>query len=416
MSSTTTPPSVIDGPLAWRRLFAAVLIGTVGGIGMWTIPVALPAVQAEFAIDRSSASLPYTLTMLGLAAGGILMGRLADQRGIRYPLALGVIGLATGFTAAAFAPTLLAFTIAHGLLIGALGSSAFFAPLVADITCWFQRRRGIAVAICASGNYLAGVIWPPMISYGILNYGWRTTYLVVAAGCAILLPPLLMLLRRPPPPQPALTTSNTGVTANAERPLGLAPNTLIALLTLAGVACCVAMSMPQVHLVAYCGDLGIGAQRGAEMLSLMLVGGVASRLISGLLSDKLGGLASLIIGSTLQALALMLYLPFTSLSGLYVVSALFGLAQGGIVPSYAVIIREHMGSAGTATRISLVLMATVAGMALGGWLSGIIFDLTGSYRLAFVHGAAWNVLNLGIALFLFSRAHPRKSRHVTIAT
>jgi len=407
MTNHSTPSSAIDGPLAWRRLAAAVAVATIGGVGMWTIPVALPVVQAEFGVDRGSATLPYTLTMLGLAAGGVLMGRLADSRGIRYPLALGVIGLAGGFVATAFAPNLLVFMILHGALIGALGSSAFFGPLVADMTYWFQRRRGIAVALCASGNYLAGAIWPPFLQYGVDTYGWRVTYLAIAAVCLVTIPPLLVFFRRPPPVQPTLDASGT-VFATSRETLGLSPQTTITLLTIAGIACCVAMSMPQVHIVAYCGDLGIGTARGAEMLSLMLLGGVASRLISGMISDRLGGLAALMIGSSLQGLALLLYLPFTTLSGLYLVSAIFGLAQGGIVPSYAVIIRETMGRDATATRISLVLMATVAGMALGGWLSGLIFDLTGSYRLAFVHGAAWNLLNLVIALFLFTRFHSRR--------
>lgn len=407
MSISPPPTSAIDGPLAWQRLAAAVAVATIGGIGMWTIPVALPAVQAEFAVDRGSATLPYTLTMLGLAAGGVLMGRLADSRGIRVPLALGIVGLVSGFVATAYAPDLLTFMMLHGILIGALGSSAFFGPLVADMTYWFQRRRGIAVALCASGNYLAGAIWPPFLQYGVDTYGWRTTYLAVAAVCLVTLPPLLVFFRRAAPAQPALDASGVRFATSRET-LGLSPDTTIILLTIAGIACCVAMSMPQVHLVAYCGDLGIGTARGAEMLSLMLIGGVASRLISGVISDRLGGLAALMIGSSLQGLALLLYLPFNTLSGLYVVSAIFGLAQGGIVPSYAVIIREMMGRDATATRISLVLMATVAGMALGGWLSGVIFDLTGSYRLAFVHGAAWNLLNLAIALFLFSRAHPRR--------
>lgn len=407
MTNPPTPSSAIDGPLAWRRLAAAVAVATIGGVGMWTIPVALPAVQAEFGVDRGSATLPYTLTMLGLAAGGVLMGRLADSHGIRYPLALGVVGLAAGFVATAFAPSLFVFMILHGALIGALGSSAFFGPLVADMTNWFQRRRGIAVALCASGNYLAGTIWPPFLQYGVDTYGWRTTYLAIAAVCLVTIPPLLVFFRRSPPVQPTLDASGARF-ATSQETLGISPQTTITLLTIAGIACCVAMSMPQVHIVAYCGDLGIGTARGAEMLSLMLLGGVASRLISGIISDRLGGLAALMIGSSLQGLALLLYLPFTTLSGLYLVSAIFGLAQGGIVPSYAVIIRETMGRDATATRISLVLMATVAGMALGGWLSGLIFDLTGSYRLAFVHGAAWNLLNLVIALFLFTRFQSRR--------
>lgn len=414
MVPVRSPPDAIDGPLARQRLAAALTIATLGGVGMWCIPVVLPAVQAEFGVNRGSASLPYAMTMLGLAAGGILMGRLADKRGLRYPLAIGIAALVAGFTLAAFAPDITTFMLIHGAIIGALGSSAFFGPLVADMTYWFRRRRGIAVALCASGNYISGVLWPPLIQWVIDGHGWRTSYLIIAGVCLLTMPPLLLLFRRPPPSQEAII-GDTGIPVSSMSTTGLAPNTLIALLTIAGIACCVAMSMPQVHIVAYCTDLGINAARGAEMLSLMLAGGVASRLISGLISDRLGGLAALLIGSTLQAIALLLYLPFTTLGGLYLVSLIFGLAQGGIVPSYAVIIREHMGAEATATRISLVLMATVAGMALGGWLSGLIFDITGSYQLAFVHGAAWNVLNLLIVLFIFSRVYPRRRRRLPVS-
>jgi MFS family permease len=197
------------------------------------------------------------------------------------------------------------------------------------------------------------------------------------------------------------------------RPFGLSMGHAQTLLCIAGVACCVAMAMPQVHIVAYCGDLGYGATRGAQMLSLMLAAGIVSRIVSGLICDRIGGLRTLLLGSVLQGLALLLFLPFDGLVSLYVISALFGLFQGGIVPSYAIIVREHFPPAEAGARVGTVLMATLLGMALGGWMSGKVFDLTGSYHAAFLNGIGWNLLNLTIALFLLSRLRGGQKRLVT---
>jgi predicted MFS family arabinose efflux permease len=296
------------------------------------------------------------------------------------------------------------FSVAHGLLIGFLGCSATFAPLVADTALWFTRRRGIAVAICASGNYLAGTVWPPLVQHFFETSGWRATYVGVGLFCCASILLLSLALRHRPP---AIRPGSAATAAHAApRPLGLSANALTILLAIAGVACCVAMSMPQVHIVAYCGDLGYGAARGAEMLSLMLGFGIVSRLLSGWISDHIGGLRTLLLGSVLQGVALLLFLPSTSLVSLYVVSALFGLFQGGIVPAYALIVREYFDAREAGVRTAVVLMATLFGMALGGWMSGALFDQTGSYRAAFLNGIAWNVLNLSIALWLLRRSRP----------
>jgi MFS family permease len=161
--------------------------------------------------------------------------------------------------------------------------------------------------------------------------------------------------------------------------------------------------MPQVHIVAYCGDLGYGVARGAEMLSLMLGFGIFSRIASGFIADRIGGVATLLLGSTLQGVALLLYLFFDGLASLYVISALFGLFQGGIVAMYAIIIRDYFPPQEAGTRLGIVLMATLLGMALGGWMSGALFDFTGSYRAAFVNGLIWNLLNVSIAVWLLMR-------------
>jgi MFS family permease len=352
--------------------------------------------------------VPYTLLMIGFGFGGILMGRLADRFGVTVPLFIGAAGLGLGFLAAALAPNIWLFALAHGIGLGLFGCSATFAPLVADTSLWFVRRRGIAVGICASGNYLAGAVWPPIVQHLVETQGWRTAYGVLAVVCAVTLP-LLALALRPRPPaavagvSPQAAAASTGSSGPAQ-PFGLSPGSAQALLCVAGLACCVAMSMPQVHIVAYCGDLGYGAARGAQMLSLMLAFGIASRLISGLICDRIGGLRTLLLGSVLQGVALLLFIPFDSMTSLFIISALFGLFQGGIVPSYAIIVREHFPPAEAGARVGTVLMFTMLGMALGGWLSGQVFDWTGSYTAAFVNGVGWNLLNLAIVLTLWRRS------------
>jgi MFS family permease len=350
--------------------------------------------------------------MLGFGIGGVMMGRIADRRGVMAAVMLGAAGLGLGFIAAGYAGNIVQFCLAQGLLIGLFGVSATFAPLLADTGQWFSRRRGIAVAICASGNYLSGAVWPPIMQHFIDTASWRATYVGIGVFCLVSMVPLALVLRRRPPPASAAASQPTGATrfgapVDTSHPLGMPPLLLTALLCIAGVSCCVAMSMPQVHIVAYCGDLGYGAARGAQMLSLMLGCGIVSRLVSGWISDHVGGLRTLLLGSTLQGIALLLFLPFDGLVSLYVVSALFGLFQGGIVPSYALIVREHFSTRDAGARTGTVLMATLLGMALGGWMSGAIFDLTGSYRAAFLNGIAWNVLNVTITATLVYRSRRR---------
>jgi MFS family permease len=279
---------------------------------------------------------------------------------------------------------------------------------------WFVRRRGIAVAIFASGNYLAGAVWPPIVEHFIRTAGWRHTYAGIALFCAATMVPLALLLRKKPPVGDGGATTVTARNRSPES-LGLSPQALQGLLIVAGLACCVAMSMPQVHIVAYCGDLGYGAARGAQMLSLMLACGVVSRLVSGAICDRIGGLRTLLLGSVLQGTALLLFLPFDSLAQLFVVSALFGLFQGGIVPSYAIIVREHFPAAEAGGRTGTVLMCTLFGMALGGWMSGKVFDLTGSYHAAFLNGIGWNLLNLTIVLFLLRGARAAQRARPALA-
>jgi MFS family permease len=394
-----------DTPYAWGRLALTLAISCVGNVGMWAVIVVLPALQAEFGTDRGDASLPYTATMAGFALGSMVIGGWVDRWGVARALWLSTAILAAGFAAAAAAPSILAVTLLHAALgFGAAGS---FAPLIADISHWFLRRRGIAVAITASGNYISGAVWPMLLADVQAEHGWRGAYLALAVIVPALVLPLSLMLRRQLP-EAARAHADRSAAARAGA-AGLRPGSLQLMLIVAGIACCVAMSMPQVHIVALCTDLGFGATVGAEMLSLMLLGGVVSRLVSGLLADRLGGLPTLLIGSTLQCLALLLYLPADGLVSLYLVSAIFGLSQGGIVPSYSIVVREYMPGRQAGARVGLVTTATIVGMALGGWLSGWLYDATGSYRAAFLNGIGWNLLNIAVIAAILLLARPRRA-------
>jgi MFS family permease len=401
--------SGVDSTYAWIRLFVALVLGTIGSVGMWSYVVALPPVQADFGILRNAASLPYTMAMIGFAFGGVVMGRLADRHGIVFPAILGTVLLAVGYICAGYAPNIWMLDAAH-VVIGA-GTSATFGPIVSDMSHWFKKRRGVAIGIASCGNYLSGAVWPPIVQHFIVSDGWRATHIGIGIFCIVTMIPLILMMRRPTPVEHAAP----GVVTHVRGTLGLKPNTLQGLLAIAGIACCVAMAMPQVHIVAYCADLGYGVARGAEMLSLMLGLGLIARVASGSIADKIGGLSALLIGSALQAFALLLYLGFNGLTSLYVVSALFGLFQGGIIPMYAVIVREYFPPKDAGMRTGIALMFALFGMALGGWMSGAIFDLTGSYRAAFANGFLWNLLNIAIIGWLLIRSRTSTSGRLAAA-
>jgi MFS family permease len=393
---------VPDSTQAWVRLALALVIASIGSVGMWSVVVVLPVVQAEFGVTRGAVSLAFTFTMLGFGFGNVAAGKVTDRFGIVVAIGLSIAFLGLGFTAAGLSTTLWQFIMVY-LLIG-LGASASFGPLMAEASHWFERYRGLAVTIVASGNYVGGTLWPPVVNWGTQLAGWRSTHVAIGIFCVVTMTIVLALLRA------QIGSASRRSHANAPPPrvdLRLSTNSLTAILSVASISCCVAMAMPQVHIVAYCGDLGYGVARGAEMLSLMMAFGVVSRIGSGFLADRIGGIRTLLIGSVAQGFALLFYLFFDSLSSLYVISAMFGLFQGGIVPSYAIIVRESMPASEAATRVGIVIFASVAGMSFGGWVSGMIFDATGSYAAAFLNGLGWNALNITIVTTLLLRARQR---------
>jgi MFS family permease len=401
----TSAGSTVDGSYAWMRLAITMLLGTIGSIGMWVAVIVLPEAQTDFGVDRGNASLPYAATMIGFGIGNILLGRVADRVGITIPVIGAAIALCAGFMLAAQAEEIWQLTLAQGALIG-VATGAAFGPLIADLSHWFYKRRGLAVGAAASGNYIAGAVWPTLVQDSVASDGWRDTYMGLGVFCLVTMVPLALMLRRRM--THAVNADGTAVAVAALKQSAFSPRTLQIMLATAGVGCCVAMSMPQVHIVSYCIDLGFGAAVGAEMLAIMSAAGVVTRLASGVLADYIGGVRTLLLGAVAQCAALFFFLPFDGLMSLYVVSLLFGLSQGGIVPSYAIVVREYMPAKEAGERIGVIMASTILGMAIGGWLSGVIYDATGSYELAFVNGIAWNAANIAIILAVIWSTRPNR--------
>ena len=392
------------------RLFASLIIMTIGATGMYAVILSLKPILVEFESSRAAASLPYAFTMIGYGLGGILMGKISDRFGVFWPVLFAGFMLSAGFAIASIADNLLQLCIIQAVMIGLLGSGATFAPLVADTSHWFTHRRGIAVGIVISGNYLAGAIWPPIIQDMIDAANWRTAYTTLAVITVSILPILSFILyRRPNIEHAEITSDSNGISG---RPLGFAPNTLQCVICFAGIGCCIAMSVPQVHIIPYVTDLNFEARHGANMLAIILGCGVVSRIVSGVICDRIGGLNTLLLGSALQLVVLILYLPFDSLTALYTLAALFGLSQGGIVPSYTIIVRTFFKAKDAGWRIGMALFFTMLGMAVGGWLAGALYDLTGSYELAFINAIGFNIANLAIAGMLRQRL--TKSKPATV--
>jgi MFS family permease len=396
---------------AWSRLIVALALSTIGGSGFWSVVVALPSIGTAFAVDRADASVAYAATMAGYSVGTLVMARLADRIGIALPLAVGTIVLGLGYVAVGYAPNLVFFLLAQALLVG-IGSAAVYTPLVADVSHWFRRRRGMAIAICASGNTLAGAVWPPLMEHFFNTIGWRHTFVLLGIFCLATMPPLILPLHRRPPiaDDRSDAAAVSGAAGASAAVFGLAPRHLHIILFVAGIMCCLAMSVPQVHLIAYCRDLGYGAARGADILSLMLAASLSSRVVFGWSADRIGGLANLLIGSAMQALSLVLYIFFSSLGALYAISILFGFVQSGIVPCYAMIVREYFPPSEAATRLAPISVANFIGMSVGAWMAGEIFDLTGAYRDAFLNGALWNAVNIAIVAWLLLRARQHTAK------
>lgn len=300
--------------------------------------------------------------------------------------------------------------IGHGLFIGLIGLGGINAPMYIYVSRWFDRRRGSALALISSGSYLAGAMWPPVFERAIADYGWRQAMIWYAIlEIAIVVPLALIYFRTAPEVIEAKLAA--GAAAVKSRVLGWPPNLVFALMCMAAVLCCIPMSMPQGHLVALCSDLGISRSVGALMLSVLLGTAFLSRQIWGAISDRIGGLATVLIGSAWQMLAMAAFLVTQDEVGLFTVSAAFGLGFSGIIPAYVLALRELFPASEASWRIPTLLLFSGLGMASGGWLAGLLYDHFGYYAPAFATGVGANLLNMVIlGLLVMRQTHHRRRK------
>ena len=391
----------IEQPYGWVVVIVSMILMTVGTGGQYLVSVAMKPITLEFGWPRWIPSLSFLLAMLGMGIGGIYMGRWMDKSGVHKPVLLGAFMVPIGVYLTNLSQEPIVFLVAHGLFIGLLGNAAMWSPLMANATRWFDRRRGIAVAIVACGQFMA-FIWPPFFRFLIEAVGWRDTYLIFAAMALIIMAPLTLFLRRE---LPEIMDEKIAGGAAPDRPLGFSKTTLQSLLCCAGLGCCIAMSIPMVHVVNHVQDLGFSFARAAECMSVLFFCGVISRLVWGWVSDYIGGFRTLLSSSVCQFMALILLMVVDDLVGLYIASAIFGLAFGGIIPSYSIVLRDLYPGDEAGQRIGNIYFLTLVGMGSGGFLGGVAFDLTGGYVAAFGLGMLANALNLSIIIPLTWRRY-----------
>ena len=390
----------IEIPYGWVVVFVSLALHTIALGAPNILFVALKPIAADLGSLRSVPSFAYSLLMIGAGVGGIAMGLWMDKRGIVHPVLFGSTMIGLGALLASQSEGRWSLYVANGLLIGFLGKAALIAPLVTNATRWFDRRRGLAVAIIASGQGVAGAIWPPILHFMNASVGWRDTYFCFGIFVFASMVPLAFLLRNSPPVAPV-----DSISADSEdgHILGFKPNFVQSVLCLATVGCCAGMAMPIVHLVSHATDLGFTKARAAELLSYLFVAAFFSRIGFGMLVDRIGALPTLLFGSTCQMTMLVVFSLVESHMGLYIAAIMFGLGFAGIMPCYPSIIRILFPATELGWRVAAQYLFAAMGMALGGWLGGALFDLTGGYSKAFLAGAVFNAMNLALVSFLYVR-------------
>ena len=411
--SGTGPSASIESRASWVAAGLTLALLSVSYGSPLLAVVGLKPITEDLGTQRQLVALVASLTWFGTGLGGIFMGQVAERIGIRATVMFGATMIATGLAVSA-SGNLWAMLAAHIVLVGFLGNGALYPPLIVYVSRWFDRRRGTALALISSGQYIAGMAWPTLFEYGmrssntalqvgghtVVLHGWQTTMLAFACLVLVAVPVIAMFL------QPAPEVGELGQFADAGRRgevLGMRPNAVLALICIAGFMCCVPMSIPQGHLVAFCSDIGIPAIQGAAMLSVLQGSAFVSRVLWGWLADRIGGLKTVLLGSFCQALAVAAFMATQDEAGLFAIAAAYGFGFSGIIPAYVIAIRELYPSREASWRVPSVLFVSMGGMAFGGWWAGALYDHFGFYGPAFVSGVLFNLMNIAIVGFLVLR-------------
>lgn len=391
--------SLPDSPAAWRRLVLAFAVGTIGNAGNWTAVTLMPVLQQEFDLSRAEASWPYIAIMTGFLLASPVLGRWSDRVGIAPVLAASALLCAAGFILGGLSGQFPVYLMTQ-FLVG-IGTAAGFAPLTAELSHWFARHRGLALGIAGTSAYVAGLFWSALIPRLLTITGWQQVQMIIGASMFLMLP--LAFAMRGRAPASALRAADQIAAQNSAR-AGLRPGTVTLLLGLTGFGCCLAMAMPQVHILAHCIDLGFTLSQGGGLISAMMLAGISSRVGVGFLIDRIGALKILIAALALQALSLVLFALSSGMVSLYVMAVVFGLAQGGLLPAYPLIVREFLPARDAGSVMGRVIMATLVGMSAGSWISGRLYDASGSYTLPLSLGVLVSLGAMGLAGFLLARS------------
>jgi MFS family permease len=400
-----SPPASIETKASWAVASAALFVLAMSFGAAWIAAVALKDIASEVGGSRSVPALASSLAWLGSGIGGIIMSQIAGRIGTRWTVIFGSLMIGLGLAISTLGPPW-PLWIGHGLFIGVIGIGGINAPMYVYVSRWFDRRRGSALALISSGTYLAGTVWPPIFQSAIVEFGWRNSMLLYAVAEILVIVPIAAIYFRAPPEASHPVTSSVAGSARAQV-LGWPPNVVFAMICCAAVLCCIPMAMPQGHLVAFCSDLGISRSVGALMLSVLLGTAFLSRQVWGAISDRIGGINTVLIGSAWQAVALTALLLTQNEIGLFTVTAAFGLGFSGIIPAYVLAARELFPPTEASWRIPTLLLFSGGGMGAGSWIAGLLYDHFGYYAPAFATGVGANILNLLVVCILVGRQRHR---------
>lgn len=402
-----SPTPSIETRSSWLIASICLVVMALSFGAPWIAVVGLKDLAAELGGVRSTPALAGSLAWFGSAIGGIAMGRIAERVGVRWTVTFGAVMICAGLLLATTGPSW-QLQLGYGLFVGLLGLSGINAPLYVYVSRWFDRRRGSALALISSGSYVAGALWPPVFERAIATMGWRQTMVWYGGLVVLVIVPLALIFLRKPPELTQPGPAAAG--AKSKSVLGWNPNLVFVMVAAASFLCCIPMAMPQSHLVAFCSDIGIQPTHGAAMLSLLLGAAFLSRQIWGVISDRIGGLLTLLVGSISQAVAMSGFLVTQDEVGLFTVSAAFGLGFSGLIPAYILTVRELFPASEASWRIPTLLLCSGSGMAAGGWLAGLLYDQYGFYGPAFATGVAFNLVNFAVLAILVFRQMQIRAR------
>ena len=407
MDGSSAYPRSVETRTSWVVALVALAVLSVSyGAPLATV-VAMKPIAAEFGATRSAPALAVALTFIGAGSGGIAMGWLAERIGVRAVVIFGGTMIGTGLAVSSMGG-LMQLYVSSFLLVGLLGAGGMFAPLMTYVSRWFDVRRGTAIALISAGQYIAGALWPAVFQFGIDRIGWRNAMLAYAVLVVVVILPLAALFLRQPPDDPTVSGGMPVGPRVGEPVLGLPPNLVLATLAFATFCCCVTMSMPMAHMVAFCSDIGIAPTQGAAMLSVLLGSAFFARQFWGWLADRIGGLRTILWASAAQAAAMTGFLVTQNEFGLFSISAVFGFGFGGLIPGYVLAVRELFPASEASWRIPTMLFPGSLGMAAGGWLAGLMYDHFAFYTPAFAVGVLFNLINLGVIGSLVVRHSPMR--------